>query len=80
MLYINWMWSSKMNKQLTNEQVADNIKDSLTNKEVDALGDSDEYAEFIMKNGERLICNGDMLLSAMEDGYLFDEFLIEKFV
>lgn len=36
----------------------------------------EEYAEFIMEQpaGERVICNGDDLLSAMEDGYLFDEF------
>ena len=39
---------------------------------------SNEYAEFIMENskGDRMICNGDMLTDAMEDGYLFDEFLI----
>lgn len=41
---------------------------------------SDEYAEFIMRNGagDRVICNGDTLLDAMEDGYLFDDFLREK--
>jgi hypothetical protein len=39
---------------------------------------SSEYAEYIMTNstGERLICNGDTLLAAQEDGYLFDEFLL----
>jgi predicted transcriptional regulator len=39
---------------------------------------SDEYAQYIMTYGdpsERSICNGDSLTLAMEDGYLFDEFL-----
>jgi hypothetical protein len=38
---------------------------------------NDSYAEFIMDNcgGDRVICNGDTLLSAMEDGYLSYEFL-----
>lgn len=39
---------------------------------------SDEYAEYIMEhgsNGDRVICNGDTLLQAQEDGYLFEEFL-----
>ena len=44
---------------------------------IDDLQYSDEYAQFIMNNcyGERTICNGDTLLAAMEDGYLFEEFL-----
>lgn len=33
-----------------------------------------EYSEYIMNNSARLICNGDDLITAMEDGYLFDEF------
>lgn len=40
-------------------------------------GDLDEeYAEFIMKRscGDRMICNGDSLLVAMEENYLFDAF------
>jgi hypothetical protein len=39
---------------------------------------SSEYADYIMDNttGERVICNGDTLLAAQEDGYLFDEFLL----
>lgn len=46
--------------------------------EIERLADSDEYAEYVMEQskGDRPICNGDMLLEAMEDGYLFDEFLI----
>ena len=38
---------------------------------------SDEYAEYVMKNGDRLCCNGDMLLELMEEGYLFEEFYTE---
>lgn len=42
----------------------------------DDLAYSDEYATFIMDNaGTRAICNGDMLLKAMEEGFLFEEFL-----
>lgn len=35
------------------------------------------YAEYIMEHryGDRLICNGDMLIQAMEDGYLYDDFM-----
>lgn len=42
---------------------------------------SNDYADFIMNHymGDRIICNGDTLLDAMEDGYLFEDFLIEKF-
>lgn len=34
------------------------------------------YAEFIMTNakGDRVICNGSLLLDAMEDEYLFEDF------
>lgn len=37
----------------------------------------DQYAEYIMNNchGERIICNGDTLIVAMEQGYLADAFL-----
>jgi len=45
------------------------------------LAYSDEYAEYIMQNGnpeEFVVCNGDSLLSAMETGYLFAEFLKAK--
>lgn len=42
----------------------------------DSLATSQEYSEFIMRNccGDRVICNGDQLLLAMEDGYLWSEF------
>ena len=35
-----------------------------------------QYSEYIMAHcaGDRLICNGDMLIKAIEDGYLFDDF------
>ena len=38
--------------------------------------DDDAYAEYIMQHsaGDRLICNGDMLIQAMEDGYLLESF------
>ena len=44
---------------------------------MDDLQFSDEYAEYIMKNcdNSRVICNGDTLLQAQEDGYLFEEFM-----
>lgn len=48
-----------------------------TEAELDELSYSDEYAEYIMNNcsGDRVICDGDTLILAMEDGYLFDEFI-----
>lgn len=41
----------------------------------DALLD-DEYAEYILENchGERVIGNGDALVQAMEQGYLYEAF------
>lgn len=41
-------------------------------------GDYDsEYAAYIMNNcgGDRVICNGDTLIVAMEEFYLFDDFV-----
>ena len=45
--------------------------------DLDDLMYSPEYAEFIMERagGDRLICNGDTLTQAMEDGYKFEEFI-----
>ena len=36
----------------------------------------DLHMEYIMENcqGDRIIGNGDMLIDALEDGYLYDEF------
>jgi hypothetical protein len=44
---------------------------------VEELQYSAEYAEYIMDNsaGDRVICNGDMLTAAMEDSYMFEQFL-----
>ena len=38
---------------------------------------SPEYVEYIMDNchGERIICNGHTLIKAIEDGYLWEEFI-----
>jgi hypothetical protein len=63
-------------------QCADLIRETLTGKAIDDLGDSSEYADFIIENADsdRPITNGFLLTEAMEEGYLFDEFLVEKFV
>ena len=52
----------------------------MTEAQLDDLQYSEEYAEFIMSNchGERVICNGNTLTIAMEDGYLWDAFLESK--
>jgi hypothetical protein len=44
---------------------------------VEELLYSDEYASYIMANagGDRIVCNGDMLIDLMEEGYLFEDFL-----
>jgi hypothetical protein len=33
-----------------------------------------EYAEYIMAHSNRIICNGDTLIEAMEDGELYEDF------
>jgi hypothetical protein len=40
----------------------------------------EQYADYIMANcaGDRLICNGDDLLKAVEEGYLYEEFINSK--
>jgi hypothetical protein len=50
---------------------------NFTDEQLDELAYSDEYMEYIMNNagGQRVICNGDMLIDAVEDGFLFEEFL-----
>ena len=47
---------------------------------LDQLASSPEYGEYIMNNchGERVIGNGDALIAAMEDYYLWEEFLSSK--
>ena len=54
-----------MNKQLI----------TLDDTELDELQFSPEYATFIMEHGDRYIPDGDTLLDAQQDGYLFEEFL-----
>ena len=46
----------------------------------DNLEFDSEYAEYIMNNchGDRMIGNGDMLITAMEDGYLYESFKDSK--
>lgn len=48
-----------------------------TNLEIETLYDSEEYGNFIMEHshGDRSFCNGNDLFIAMENSYLFDEFL-----
>ncbi len=53
----------------------------MTNDQFDERFESDsdmydEYMEFIMENchGERIIGNGDMLIEAAEDFFLYEEF------
>lgn len=48
-----------------------------TSSELDELAYSSEYAEYIMDNavGQRIICNGDTLIRAQEDFFLWEEFL-----
>jgi hypothetical protein len=62
----------------------------MTYEEFDNMYDAsydlqDEHMEYIMENcqGERAICNGDSLIEAQEDGYLYEDFrdhYIEKWV
>ncbi len=49
----------------------------LDDQRLDELSNSPEYADYIMNNcfGDRRIANGDDLIIAMEEGYLFDSFL-----
>ena len=51
--------------------------DSGMNEELEALTYSEEYSNYIMENchGDRVICNGNTLIMAMEEGYLWDDFL-----
>lgn len=52
----------------------------VSNETLDELMFSSDYAEYIMDNchGERVICNGDTLLAAQEDMYLWQDFLNSK--
>lgn len=52
----------------------------LTLSDMEDLQYSQEYAEYIMKHssGDRVISNGDTLCTAMEDAYLFEDFLADN--
>ncbi len=63
----------------TIETQADLIRETLSSDELYKLGESGEYADFLMENADFPINNGFMLTEAMEAGKLFDEFLINKF-
>lgn len=46
--------------------------------EMEDMQYSEGYAAYIMKHGnnsDRTICDGDTLTLAMEDGYLFEEYM-----
>jgi hypothetical protein len=53
------------------EAVAEEFERLFDSTELD-----DEYMEYIMENchGERIIGNGDMLIKAMEEGFLYQDF------
>jgi hypothetical protein len=43
-------------------------------REYDAGNLDDAYADFLMEHSAHHIGNGDMLIAAMEGGYLYEEF------
>jgi len=49
----------------------------LSAEQIEQLATSHAYSEYIINNchGDRLICNGDTLVEAIEDQYLWEEFL-----
>ena len=57
---------------MNNLKLREQIEAKMENYEFDS-----EYAEYIMEHapGDRVICNGDTLTIAMEDGYLYNEFI-----
>lgn len=54
------------------------MKKQMTSDQFDAAFEAfaleTEYGQFIMANGDRPIGNGDMLLAAMEDLYMYEDF------
>jgi hypothetical protein len=51
------------------------------NNHADSVEQQCLYAEYIMEHcgGDRIICNGDTLIAAQEDGYLWDAFLSKQY-
>jgi hypothetical protein len=53
---------------------------TMTHEEFDSYFDAvdlmDDYMDYMVENchGERMICNGDMLIIAAEEGYLYEAF------
>lgn len=53
----------------------------ITLEEMEKMMYDEDYAEYIMANASgdaRAICNGDQLTIAMEDLYLFEDYLMSK--
>lgn len=53
----------------------------MTDEQITELQFSDEYANYLMDHhdpADRIICNGDTLLQAQEDLYLFTDFLMHR--
>ena len=53
----------------------------VSSERLDELKYDGEYAEYIMANAdseEVVICNGDTMLDALEQGYLWKEFLTSR--
>lgn len=43
--------------------------------DIDDLIYSEDYAEYIMTNGDYLCCDDDALITLQEEGYMLEEFL-----
>ena len=51
-----------------------------TDEQLFDLQGSSEYADYIMENAKGdAVANGDMLLDLMENGVLFDEFILSVY-
>jgi hypothetical protein len=55
-----------------------NFLRQVSQERLDELTFSSDYINYIGQHGDRAICNGDTLLEAMEDLYLFDDFLVSR--
>lgn len=47
-----------------------------TESDLDDLMYSPEYADFLMENSDRQCGSGDQLIELMEEGYMFDKFVL----
>ena len=66
---------------LEREAAYQNWKTEYESSQADTPVECDLYAEYIMNNcaGDRIICNGDDLVGAMEDVYLWDDFVSKRY-